>query len=126
MWFIFHFIITIAVTFMGFSIVTQQVMINLLQSQIDQVPGIIKVSEENIKDWASVADVALKEKIYNTSETVNARIDTIDSAIKPNKKRRMVDPTTSMRGMPMAIIGISTVTAAWVLREPKILKVANM
>lgn len=87
---IFHFIITMAVAFMGFSIVTQQVMINLLQSQIDQIPGIIKVSEEKTKNVTIFMGTTLERKIENASEIINARIDTIDSAIKPNKKRRML------------------------------------
>jgi hypothetical protein len=71
---------------MGFTLITQQIMIRSMQSQIDKVPSIVETSEDNLKDWAIEKELVVIGKI----EATNARIDTIDSTIKPDKKRRML------------------------------------
>jgi len=80
----FHFAVVIVLTTMGFIAATQQIMIHSLQNQINGVPDIVKLSESNIKSWTNDKETSIIGKI----ESTNARIDTMDSAIKPDKKRR--------------------------------------
>jgi hypothetical protein len=86
----FHFIMVIILSIMGFAIISQQLMINSLQGQVDEVPDLIKTSEVNTALLVHGKSVVLKNKINSVSESINARIDTVDSAIKPDKKRRML------------------------------------
>jgi hypothetical protein len=86
----FHFVIAIVVAIMGFVVITQQVRIHSLQNEINEVPSIVETSEARIKDWTNEKEQGLETKISSVFESVNARIDTVDSAIKPDKKRRML------------------------------------
>lgn len=82
----FHFIVTILLVLAGFIIAAQQKMIYSLQTQINDIPN--QISESSDKNKLLIDGLA-KSMVVNI-ETVNARIDTIDSAIKPEKKRRML------------------------------------
>lgn len=88
--YIFHFIILIILFLMGAAIATQYSLIRSLESDLDNIPKIIEISELNIKDWVNKADTVLEKKIEDNSETINSRIDIVDSAIKPDQKRRML------------------------------------
>lgn len=86
----FHFIIAIVISIMSFVVITQQIMINSLQNQLNKIPDIIISTQDFVKNIIDQKEKSLENKISIVFESVNARIDTIDSAIKPDKKRRML------------------------------------
>jgi len=87
---IFHFII-IALLGVSFGVSSaQQTLIWTLKSDLDNMPHKIESSDLLIKDLIQREVLHLNSKINSNNEQVNARIDIIDSGIKPDKKRRLL------------------------------------
>jgi len=82
----FHFVISILLFLLCSVILEQQIKINSLQKQINNVPNLISNSEDATENLLK----DLRGNIALQVESTNARIDTIDSAIEPEKKRRML------------------------------------
>lgn len=91
---VFHFIITIILSFMGFAMASQYTMHFALRSDIKQFKKEIKSEITNtastINNNISKTEKAFNNHLNNTSEALNARVDTLSNSVDIEDKRRQL------------------------------------
>jgi len=84
----FHFIASLALVILFIVFSVQQTMLHHLKTRLNEIPNSITKSEDGIKELIKEENSAMRETIELSYDVLHARVDTVDSAIKPEKKRR--------------------------------------